>query len=234
MDIAEKHVEKYLKCSGFSTVVYEPDGNVPPDFLADDRVAVEVRRLNQKFDDGTNTRGLEEVRIPLWNNVKKLVESLGVPQGNSYYVFLRFSRPVGRWKTLKPVLARQLKALQATPPTKITKIVAGNVQLEIRPAPKPMKTHFVLIGQSDEQSGGWIVEEINKNLQHCVQEKTEKIKAFKAKYPEWWLVLPDLIGYGLDAFDKEELRKQLSFAHTWDKIILLDPNNPCDAFVLSK
>jgi hypothetical protein len=96
-----------------------------------------------------------------------------------------------------------------------------------------MRTQFYLLGQEDKQSGGWIVEEIKKNLQHCVQEKTAKIALVRKKYPEWWLVLPDLIGYGFDAFDKDQLKEQLKFPHTWNKIILLDPNNPCNALVLS-
>lgn len=72
MDASEAVVEKLLKHMGFESVVYEPDGNTPPDFLADGRVAVEVRRLNQNHDSGDGKRGLEETSIPLWNKVEKL------------------------------------------------------------------------------------------------------------------------------------------------------------------
>lgn len=72
MDASEAVVEKLLKHMGFQSVVYEPDGNTPPDFLADGRVAVEVRRLNQNHDSGDGKRGLEEMSIPLWNKVEKL------------------------------------------------------------------------------------------------------------------------------------------------------------------
>ena len=45
MDTSEKIAYDFLLHQGFKSIVYEPDGNVPPDFLADGRVAIEVRRL---------------------------------------------------------------------------------------------------------------------------------------------------------------------------------------------
>jgi len=44
MDSSERIVYEYLSSQGFSDVAYEPDGNVPPDFLLNGRIAVEVRR----------------------------------------------------------------------------------------------------------------------------------------------------------------------------------------------
>ena len=65
---SEALVETYLKGLGQIDVHYELDGNVPPDFLVDGRIAVEVRRLNQNHDGGSGSgpRGLEEAAIPLW------------------------------------------------------------------------------------------------------------------------------------------------------------------------
>ena len=45
----ERIVESYLISLQIGKVVYEPDGKVPPDFLVDGRIAVEVRRLNQHY-----------------------------------------------------------------------------------------------------------------------------------------------------------------------------------------
>jgi hypothetical protein len=47
MDNSELIVSKYLASVHGDNFVYEPDGNTPPDFLVDQRIAVEVRRLNQ-------------------------------------------------------------------------------------------------------------------------------------------------------------------------------------------
>src|SRR5690349_5917728 len=65
MDTSEELVKAYLRHLGFSHIEYEPDGNVPPDFLAEKRVAVEVRRLNQNEITGSGFRALEEPTIPL-------------------------------------------------------------------------------------------------------------------------------------------------------------------------
>jgi hypothetical protein len=40
----------------------------------------------------------------------------------------------------------------------------------------------------------------------------------RAKYPEWWLILIDHIGYGA--------REPIHVDHDWDKVILVNPLNP--------
>jgi hypothetical protein len=60
MDEAEAHIHKYLAHRGFVDIKHEPDGNVPPDFLVNDRIAVEVRRLIQHEDSAGRPRGLSE------------------------------------------------------------------------------------------------------------------------------------------------------------------------------
>ncbi|MEZ4719401.1 MAG: hypothetical protein R2851_25450 [Caldilineaceae bacterium] len=50
-DSERKAYEDTFAAQGFENVVYEPDGNIPPDFLVDERIAIEVRRLNQNFVD---------------------------------------------------------------------------------------------------------------------------------------------------------------------------------------
>jgi hypothetical protein len=71
MNREEKITETYLKSLGFKNVVFEPDGNIPPDFSIDGGIAVEARRLNQHFFAKDEAQGLEESRIPLF----KLLES---------------------------------------------------------------------------------------------------------------------------------------------------------------
>src|SRR5687768_10958381 len=116
MDASEAIVEKLLTHMGFTNVVYEPDGNVPPDFLADGQVAVEVRRLNQNHDSGNGKRGLEEVAIPLWQKIEQLVNSLGPYAGESWFLFFRFSRPIKPWKELGPKLRSALIGCQGQQP----------------------------------------------------------------------------------------------------------------------
>lgn len=234
MDNSEQLVEIYLGHIGFKDVIYEPDGNVPPDFLADERVAVEVRRLNQNHDNGQGPRGLEEISIPLWRRVGKYLTSLGPapPSGQSWYVYYRFGRPVPAWKTLQRELDSILQPFMASSdPQPFEAALSDGFSIRVFRAPSPKPTFFRPGGHSDEQSGGSLVSEIATNLAHCIAEKTAKISNYRSKYPEWWLVLPDHIGYGLDDFEQELFLDQVSVqAGGFDKIVLLDPRDATRAF----
>lgn len=117
MDDTERLAEQYLRSLNLGGVVYEPDGNVPPDFLVDARIAVEVRRLNQnyEFPDGSR-QGLEELAIPLWKRFKTHLPSLGPSaNGECWYVGLDFRRPLEEWKTLRPLVEAELRAFMERP-----------------------------------------------------------------------------------------------------------------------
>src|SRR5213595_1852143 len=102
MDSSEGIVSEYLSHRGFRDVVYEPDGNVPPDFLVDGRIAVEVRRLNQHERIGDVPRGLEQTSIPLDRLVIRILESMGPPTvGMSWFVSYSFRRPLPSKKVLE-------------------------------------------------------------------------------------------------------------------------------------
>jgi hypothetical protein len=231
MDAAEKRVAQFLAHLGYTKIVHEPDGKVPPDFLVDDRIAVEVRRLNQSHKVGTKNKGLEETRIPLWQKVKSLALSLGPPtQGVSWFVFFRFSRPV-EWKKLKPKVRAALQNFKAAPITNgVRQKLTAGFELQIFKAALPRSTFYVMAGLSDDQSGGWLIDELEKNLRLYIDEKTKKVREYRAKYPEWWLVLVDFIAYGLDEFDIEQFQARVTVSHSWDRVIVIDPNNPARSF----
>jgi hypothetical protein len=82
-----------------------------------------------------------------------------------------------------------------------------------------------MAGCSDEESGGWLLSQMQINIEHCVHEKSDKISKVKDRYPEWWLVLGDHIGYGLNDFERDIFRDQVSVVHDWDRIVLIDPRD---------
>lgn len=228
MDLTEKLVEEHLQHCGYSQITFEPDGNVPPDFLVNKRIAIEVRRLNQNHFTGSSAKGLEEVSIPLYQRVKALVESVGVPiNGESWFVYFRFSRPVEKWKKLKVTLEDALEAFKSSSDKKKGIIAKGEgFELEVWcQTADPRETMFVMAGYSDEESDGWLFSKMQVNIEHCVNEKSVKISKVKDKYSEWWLILVDHIGYGLNDFERDIFRGQVSVVHDWDKIVLIDPRD---------
>lgn len=233
MDASEKIVANFLAHRGYIDVVYEPDGGVPPDFLVDGRIAVEVRRLNENYEVGTGHQGLEEIEIPLWLGVKRLALSLGPPKhDSSWFVFFRFRRPVEPWKNLKPKVRAALDGfINATTHHKTSAALGNGFELEIFRASNPHPTFYVMAGYSDDESGGLLVEDMARNVRICISEKTKKIADVRSKYAEWWLVLVDHIAYGcLDDLDRKQLQGQVFLKGDWKKIILVDPQDQARAF----
>ncbi|CAL95244.1 conserved hypothetical protein [Azoarcus olearius] len=228
MDASEKLVQDHLLHRGYVDVVYEPDGNVPPDFLVNGNIAIEVRRLNQNHFDGPTSAGLEEVAIPLWKKVKALLESMGPPtNGETWFVHFRFSRPVEGWKTLEGKLRSGLQTF-AKATNQNPMIVARGQNFELEVFCRASKVHeamFIMAGCADQESGGWLLSEMETNIRHCASEKERKISKVRPKYPEWWLALVDHIGYSLDEFERELFRDQVSITHNWDRIVIIDPRD---------
>jgi hypothetical protein len=81
-----------------------------------------------------------------------------------------------------------------------------------------------MIGASaDGDSGGLVLGELEKNLQLILPEKYKKIEKYKAKYREWWLVLPNYICYEMNDDDVKQFNTYIKFEHSWDKVVLFNP-----------
>lgn len=222
MDEAEQRAADYLRAQGYGQVVFEPDGNIPPDFCFDGKVAVEVRRLNQTFAD----EGLNELAIPLSQRLKTILASFGQPvDGRSWYVFWRFKRPLPPWRTLRKEIQRALEEFRSrgTRDDHVNLAVTQGLDLRLAVATAAHKEMFVPGGYTDRQSGGFLLAEMERCIQDHVAEKTLKIAPYRSRYSEWWLILVDFIGYGLDSFDQEMFHDQVAIQHQWDKLIIIAP-----------
>lgn len=230
-DASEALAKKFLSHVGRKEIVYEPRGrDTPPDFLVDGRIAVEVRRLNKNFAIGSKFEGIEEGSWPRITALEKLLCSLGPPtHGASWFVSCRFSRSDARskkhwqehWRKLKPEVRAALKGFINGPKHDNATLAFGTgYELKIQRAGNLHPTFFVLGGFTDKESGGWVVDEIERNLRICIEEKTKDITNLRLMYSECWLVFADHIGYGhaRDLFDEPTC-----LSHSWDEIILVNP-----------
>ncbi|MFA5825887.1 MAG: hypothetical protein WC825_07935 [Gallionellaceae bacterium] len=235
MDESEQLVEKYLLALNRGAVVFEPDGNIPPDFSLGGSIGVEVRRLNQNYErlDGS-TEGLEELSIPLWQRLQKVLPTLGSSiNGESWFVCIDFRRPVGPRKSLDAdIKLALLSFMRNTPRTATTIKIAKNFEIDLLRAEKDLGSFFLLGASSDDDSGGWVMGEVEKNLRLCLSVKERKIAPHRDKYSEWWLVLTDHIDYSMDLGDREVFCAEVmpNIQHTFDKIILIDPCDYCRVF----
>jgi hypothetical protein len=226
MDQCETWVREYLMFRGHQNIIYEPDGNVPPDFLVDGRIAIEVRRLNQHHeDDSGELDALETLAIPRQERLRRLLDSFGEPSegGASWYVYYRFQRPqlTKDWET---VLHSQLSAFLSAAIQEPDRVIQVDKHFRLRLTRRrePGQCIFILAGHSDFNAGGWVIPELEKNLKLCIEEKTLKIGPYRSKYPEWWLVLVDFIVGGA--------REPVQIIHGWDKVIIVHPSNYAGAY----
>jgi hypothetical protein len=224
MDETEAAAKSYLAGLGLGEPVYEPDGNVPPDFLLGGRIAVEVRRLNQNDPHVGAPRGLEEDQIPMLARMRGLLRALGPPKaGRSWFVSYRLVRPLQPWATLSTEIRRALEEFGASRTTPTGSVELGtSLEITVHPASELHAEMFVLGGYTDRDSGGWLLAEMERNLTICIREKTDKIKAHRSKYPVWWLVLVDHIALGLSDYDRELFKDRVRVHHDWDRVVLLD------------
>lgn len=235
MNESEKSVYEYLTSQALGTVVFEPDGNVPPDFLVDGRIAVEARRLNQNEETAEGHRGIEEVSKPLHKLVCKALAAQGPPVGGtSWFVFYSYSRPLPPWKQLNALIRKELGQVKDLPDLGSREVrVARKMRFTFTRASEVHPHLLVLGGSSDHDSGGFVVSEIAENLRICIAEKSAKVAAVRNRYSEWWLALEDRIGYGvLDAGDQRQLRESVRRDDQWNRIILVNPLKPSDGFEL--
>jgi hypothetical protein len=78
---------------------------------------------------------------------------------------------------------------------------------------------------SDDQSGGLLVAEMLKNIEHCATEKLHKVSSVRDRYEQWWLVLSDHIGIGLSDFDRRQLLAHAKRPVGWDRIIVVNSHD---------
>lgn len=224
--------DTYLRSLALGTPVYQPDGNIPPDFSINGQIAIEVRRLNENCVSNNKTEGLERVDIPLYIQMRRLLKSYGPARsGRSVVVSYKFRRPIARWKTLESLIKRHLQPFETEdPPHRMQFDVHESLSLDIAPLSSPMIDRFYLAVTSDQDSGGMLLDLLRRNLVLVIQEKTGKVAPYRQKYSEWWLVLVDYIGFGLDDFERELFRQYPRIPHGWDRVVLIDPRDPRRSF----
>ena len=222
LDQSEAWANDYLLYRGFKAedVVFEPDGKVPPDFLVEGRIAVEVRRLNQHWQAASgDLEPVEKLSMPLLIRLRRFLETFGPPSnGATWYVFHRIERPQ-LTKDWEPILRRQLQPFQDGKVQDRERTIHIDAHFNVRLVRRaaPGSSTFIFGGGSDFDRDGWVIPELERNLQICITEKSSKITDYRKKYPEWWLVLVDHMMGGTP--------EAIHVKHDWDKVLIIHPSN---------
>lgn len=229
MNDSERTVCEFLKSLRIGSVVFEPDGNQPPDFVVDGRIAVEARRLNESELIGGVHRGLEVTAKPLHKAVvKALAQSGPVGSHGSWFVHYSVRRPLPPWRSVERLLrdaVRQFRDQVTNPPAEIR--VGQFLKLAFHRASNVHDALLLLGGSSDYDEGGFLVTEVSRNFLLCIAEKKRKLQRVKNNYAEWWLVFEDRISYGfLEIDDIAAVRAAVGQVDGFARVILVNPLEP--------
>ncbi len=223
MNKEESIVKQHLESLGFTDIIHEPGGNIPPDFLIDNKVAVEVRRLNQHY----NGNALEDVEYKLIPKIKNLF-NIFKATNNFAFVFVDYKRPIRISKKLmnkvKTILKKHLPYITERKSYEICE----NLKLEFCPATEKQENSYVYGGEYDADAGGAILYETLESLNIIIDEKSRKIKPYFHEYEEWWLALVDYIRIGqYDQDAEEDIRGCFVPPYdNWNKILIISPHLP--------
>jgi hypothetical protein len=156
------------------------------------------------------------------------------PRGASWFLHFHFRRPIEPWKVLEPKLRNALEDFINKETDQATSLTLGNrFKLSVERASKLHPTFYTLGSWIDRDAGGWLIPRMTENLRICVRQKTMKIANRRSKYPEWWFVLVDHIGYDArNKSDWRQIRDEVPLPNDWKKIIVVNPQNHTCAFEL--
>lgn len=218
MNKDEKRAEEYLVSLGYKNIEYEKIKNKTPDFLIDDKIAVEVRRLNINFATGN----IENFESQIRNNIKKIISNFKCETfNNSVYLSIELTEP----KKIddKKIITQKIKKVFKEHFNFITEekeyYISDYLSLSFTPTEK--KDTLYKYGDI-EPPFGWRNYDLDTNIQYCIDEKITKINNHKdfnfSHCKEWWLILVDYVAYGMD---NEDFRLLNIDKKNFSKIIIL-------------
>ena len=200
MDHAELCTKIWLGNQGFTDIQYiHRTHEQPPDFLVDDRIAVEVRRLN--WMTGDDNRGLESIELPLVASILNGLENAETPPKNCKvyvscdYLFSTFPPKGAVQREIEHAANQHVKTIKNIMqnreyvPPKLYKLSCG-MSVHFITTQKAITGCFELMGvQAGIAEGGQVISDAIDNINRCIVEKKNKIQSKKELHDEWWLVL---------------------------------------------
>lgn len=233
MNFDEKIVFNYLVDKVSKNVIFEPDGNIPPDFLIDSAIAVEARRLNQHVIKNGNVIPLESSEykvipklIRLFDRFNSIDKGLSATVSISYRSPLRINQQIE--KQILDLLEFKANCLESRESYSIN----NNLEFQFNPSNISDGKMYKLSAYLDRNWGGVVVSEVFENLKLCITLKERKIIPHLGKYQIWWLALVDYIGFYLNDNDQETIKAYFNFVTVFDKVILISPFEPHKSIVI--
>ena len=238
----ERRAHQWLKSQGYTDIRdLSVDGQDPPDFVVENRIGVEVRRLNWMTDANRKNQGIEELEKVLERTISEVLEEAGEPPGG-YNVSVSCDLLATSLPETKEVTREQVKqavdeyvkildkALQSgEAPESRWAHLKGRLDMHFHPFSAPGPGRFILVQvEAATHLRGWVVKDLTDNIRRCIADKTDKIKNKVHLYPEWWLVLVERDLYSPGNRDDSwiTIRNGLGDTKPWSRIVVLSVTQP--------
>lgn len=213
---------KFLEQQGLGSPVFEPDGNVSPDFTLSQRIAVEVRRLNRILsEDGKLTE--ENAYKPFWKRLKKVLSTFDSQDNDkSYLLVIDYIVPRPLPKLTEKQISRKLRFFLDSHNSRLPYTLTLNDGLALRIfESETIKGHTFILA-----SWGYDTRRVTNlytdSVQWCIAEKSNKVKPQKHKYSEWQLLLVDSMRWDLGIEEVERIRASITDLGLFDSLIVID------------
>jgi hypothetical protein len=167
LNSGEECARQRLLNIGFTRVESHPRGiHLPPDLLADGRIAVDVTRVGQRLrtaEKAGKAISLHESRLPFLANLENLLKKLRPPSVGSWHVSPWFRGPLPKWKSIRA-------KVRSSPGISCGRVEKGALEfhrtltLDIWRAPGAPKQVRTLAGSIDREAGGFILREMHDSL----------------------------------------------------------------------
>ena len=211
---------------GYTEIEFEPDGNIPPDILVDNKIAIEVRRLNQNEITEEGFNGLEEDEFSVQGIMRKILqESSDETFDKSAFVGYYFNRPIPTKKEIKKYVSEILENHKSIIDEEREYVLNKYFRMNIFPSATKLNQQYQYGMSSDNDSGGFVVSLIYENLKLIIPEKDEKTSKYRERYSEWWLAIVDKIGYGLSDLDSKQFHNLPKIENSFDRLLLVSAIN---------
>lgn len=241
----ERRAKEWLESQGYTDIRdLSKEKKDPPDFVVENRIAVEIQRLT----DASATKGKGSgIDKPLFKIISKILKEAGEPPGgHDVYVLSgllddELPPPKVTRRQVKQavdeyteILSEAFSQSGGNPVKEPTQLECGKFSHHFGPRPALETGKFVLMQATTamgRQVGAVSIDDINR----CIVKKTDKIKDKINCYPEWWLVLVDRerltplgLGWDWDTSEKkweenewQQIRNSLVGTDPWSRVVVI-------------
>jgi len=175
----------------------EPDGNIPPDLVLDNQIAIEVTRLSEVINIGDHQRSVSDDASSIIARLKYAINTPENDVSQRYKVSAVIKRPFGNLKNISKKIKNELQDFNIDKFVKnqYKVVISQSVRITISKCTGQYCNGFLLVDIIDSDSSHESNDIILNSVLFCLESKEKKVLPYYKKYFEWWLVLSDTITY---------------------------------------